>query len=434
MKRQMHIGLFLLGTGSHTAGWRYPGAYDSFQDLEVIKDIARIAERGKLDMIFMGDHLNADIGSHPSFTVRLEPLTMLAALSTSTTHIGLGATLSTTYSDPFSAARVFASLDHISDGRAAWNAVTTANAAAAANFGTVHPEHGRRYEMAGEFVDVVRGLWDCWDDDAIVADRATGQYVDASRIRSLDHEGSFFKVKGPLHIGRPPQGHPVMMQAGGSEAGQMLAARTADVVFSVVQDFDEAKAAYTSLKTKVPLFGRSPDDVKLLPGVMPVIGRTDKEAFERLAVLQDFIASGKNIAVLSERLGVDLSGYDLDGPIPDLPSSQSHHGFARVLLSKARRDGMKLRDLYNLAVAARGHWILCGGPETIADTLQQWFDEGAADGFVIMPPYFPGAFDEFVDLVIPILQERGLYRREYSGTTLRDHLGLSRPDLVAEAA
>lgn len=434
MKRQMHIGLFLLGTGSHTAGWRYPGAYDSFQDLEVIKDIARIAERGKLDMIFMGDHLNADIGSHPSFTVRLEPLTMLAALSTSTTHIGLGATLSTTYSDPFSAARVFASLDHISDGRAAWNAVTTANAAAAANFGTVHPEHGRRYEMAGEFVDVVRGLWDCWDDDAIVADRATGQYVDASKIRSLDHEGSFFKVKGPLHIGRPPQGHPVMMQAGGSEAGQMLAARTADVVFSVVQDFDEAKAAYTSLKTKVPLFGRSPDDVKLLPGVMPVIGRTDKEAFERLAVLQDFIASGKNIAVLSERLGVDLSGYDLDGPIPDLPSSQSHHGFARVLLSKARRDGMKLRDLYNLAVAARGHWILCGGPETIADTLQQWFDEGAADGFVIMPPYFPGAFDEFVDLVIPILQERGLYRREYSGTTLRDHLGLSRPDLVAEAA
>ena len=434
MKRQMHIGLFLLGTGSHTAGWRYPGAYDSFQDLEVIKDIARIAERGKLDMIFMGDHLNADIGSHPSFTVRLEPLTMLAALSTSTTHIGLGATLSTTYSDPFSAARVFASLDHISDGRAAWNAVTTANAAAAANFGTVHPEHGRRYEMAGEFVDVVRGLWDCWDDDAIVADRATGQYVDASKIRSLDHEGSFFKVKGPLHIGRPPQGHPVLMQAGGSEAGQMLAARTADVVFSVVQDFDEAKAAYTSLKTKVPLFGRSPDDVKLLPGVMPVIGRTDKEAFERLAVLQDFIASGKNIAVLSERLGVDLSGYDLDGPIPDIPSSQSHHGFARVLLSKARRDGMKLRDLYNLAVAARGHWILCGGPETIADTLQQWFDEGAADGFVIMPPYFPGAFDEFVDLVIPILQERGLYRREYSGTTLRDHLGLSRPDLVAEAA
>lgn len=434
MKRQMHIGLFLLGTGSHTAGWRFPGSYDTFQDLEVIKNIATIAERGKLDMIFMGDHLNADVMSHPSFTLRLEPLTMLAALSTSTTHIGLGATLSTTYSDPFTAARVFSSLDHISDGRAGWNAVTTANAAAAANFGTVHPEHGRRYEMAGEFVDVVRGLWDCWDDDAIVADRETGQYVDPAKIRTLDHDGEFFKVKGPLHIGRPPQGHPVMMQAGGSEAGQMLAARTADVVFSVVQDFDEAKAAYTSLKSKLPLFDRAPEDVKLLPGVMPVIGRTDKEAFERLAVLQEFIASGKNMAVLSERLGMDMSVYDIDGPIPDIPNSQSHHGFARVLLSKAKRDGMKLRDLYNLAVAARGHWVLCGGPETIADTLQQWFETGAADGFVIMPPYFPGAFDEFVDRVIPILQERGLYRFDYTGSTLRDHLGLKRPDLVSATA
>ena len=433
MKRQMHIGLFLLGTGSHTAGWRYPDAYDTFQDMAVIEDIARIAERGKLDLIFMGDHLNADVGSHPSFVVRLEPLTMLAALSTRTTHIGLGATLSTTYSDPFTAARVFASLDHLSGGRAAWNAVTTANPAAAANFGTVHPQHARRYEMAGEFVDVVRGLWDCWDDDAIVADRETGVYVDRSKVRSLDHEGDFFKVKGPLHIGRAPQGHPVMMQAGGSVDGQMLAARTADVVFSVVQDFGEAKANYASLKSKTPLFGRDPDSVKLLPGVMPVVGRTDREAFEKLATLQGYVRSGYAINVLSERLGQDMSVYDLDGPIPDIPPSESHHGFAHALLSKAKRDDMKLRDLYNLAVAARGHWVLCGGPETIADTLQQWFEEGAADGFVVMPPYFPGAFDDFVDLVIPVLQERGLFRREYTGTTLRDHLGIDRPSVKRAA-
>jgi FMN-dependent oxidoreductase (nitrilotriacetate monooxygenase family) len=426
--RQMHLGLFLQGTGVHPGGWRLPGAYDSFQELSYIQAIARSAERGKFDMIFMSDHLHADPKAHPSFIVRLEPTTLLAALATTTTYIGLGATVSTTYSDPFSVARVFASLDHISKGRAAWNLVTTMHAGAASNFGTSHADHARRYERAGEFIDVVLGLWDCWDGDAIVADRETGVYVDPGKIRSLNHEGTFFKVKGPLHIGRTPHGRPIVLQAGGSDAGLALGARTADVMFSVVQDFDEARAAYSALKEKIPQFGRSPEHVKLLPGVMPIVGRTDREAFDLLQSLQGNTAPGVAMAVLSERLGCDMSSCDLDGLIPELPLADTSHAFSRILLAKARRDRMTLRDLYNLNAAARGHWVLCGSPSTIADTLQRWFESGAADGFIIMPPYFPEGFDDFIDLVVPILQERCLFRCEYRGTTLRDHLGLPLPE------
>jgi FMN-dependent oxidoreductase (nitrilotriacetate monooxygenase family) len=427
MKRQMHLGLFILGTGSHVAGWRYPGAVDSFQDFAAIQQIGRTAERGKFDLIFMGDNLYADAAAHPSYTVRLEPLTMLAALATSTSRVGLGATVSTTYSDPFSVARVFASLDHISQGRAAWNAVTTANPATAANFGTIHPDHARRYEMAEEFLKVVNELWDGWAEDAIVADRETGLYVDPSRLRPIDHHGTFFKVKGPLNIGRSPQGHPVVLQAGGSQAGQALAARTADIVFSVVQDIEEAKAGYASLKNRLPSFGRAPEHVTVLPGVMPIVGRTDTEAFEKLGVLQGFVSGSNALAILSDRFGQDMSAYDLDGPVPDLALPDSYHSFARVMLSKARRENMTLRDLYNLTAAARGHWVLCGSAESIADTLQQWFEDYAADGFNVMPPYFHEGFEDFVELVVPILQERGLFRSDYEGITLRDHLGLPRP-------
>jgi FMN-dependent oxidoreductase (nitrilotriacetate monooxygenase family) len=426
MKRQMHLGLFILGTGSHVAGWRYPGAVDSFQDFAAIQAIGRTAERGKFDLIFMGDNLYADAAAHPSYTVRLEPLTMLAALATSTSRIGLGATVSTTYSDPFSVARVFASLDHISQGRAAWNAVTTASPATAANFGTIHPDHGSRYQMAGEFLKVVKDLWDGWADNAIVADRESGLYVDPAKLRSIDHHGTFFKVKGPLNIGRSPQGHPVVLQAGGSEAGQDLAARTADVVFSVVQDIEEAKAGYASLKQRLAAFGRAPEDITVLPGVMPIVGRTDKEAFEKLAVLQGFVSGSNAVAILSDRLGQDMSAYDLDGPVPDIALPDSYHSFARVMLAKARRENMTLRDLYNLTAAARGHWVLCGSAERIADMLQHWFEEYAADGFNVMPPYFHEGFEDFIELVVPILQQRGLFRADYEGTTLRDHLGLPR--------
>jgi len=431
MTRKIHFGLFLLGTGSHVAGWRMPGAIDSFQNIDQVRAIAQDAERGLFDMIFMGDNLHADPAAHPSYTARLEPLTLLSAIAGATKHIGLGATVSTTYSDPFTVARVFASLDHLSGGRAAWNAVTTANPTAAANFGTIHPDHAKRYEIAEEFLTVVRGLWDCWADDAIAADRETGLYIDPAKVRCLDHEGAHFKVKGPLNIGRAPQGHPIILQAGGSGPGQELAAKSADVVFSVTQDLDEARNFYRSVKDRLPNHGRTEDSMVVLPGVMPIVGRTEREAHDKLAALQGFISETNALSLLSDRFGIDMSVYDLDGPVPtDLKPSDNYHAFAKVMLDKARREDMRLRDVYNLMAAARGHWVLCGTPEHIADTLETWFTTGAADGFNVMPSHFPDGLTDFVDMVVPILQQRGLYRTEYEGTTLRDRMGLKRPERI----
>ncbi|MDJ0389251.1 LLM class flavin-dependent oxidoreductase [Roseomonas sp. E05] len=432
--RQMHLGVFVLGTGNHIAGWRYPGAADSFQSLEVIQRIARTAERGLFDLLFLGDGLSANINDHPSFACRFEPVTMLSALAVTTTHLGLGATMSTTYCEPYQVARFFASLDHLSGGRAAWNAVTTSGPNAAANFGREHPRHGDRYEIAEEFVDVVRGLWDCWDDGAILADREGGRYFDSSKVRPLEHKGRHFQVKGPMNIGRTPQGRPVILQAGSSEPGQRLAARTADAIFSVTQDLDESRAFRTGFHDRLAGFGRRPEEVAILPGVMPVIGRTREEARAVLNRLQSFVGETDALAMLGYRLGTDMSAYPLDGPVPDLPLPDTSHGFARALLAKARREKMTLRDLYNLTAAARGHWVICGTPADIADTLEEWFISGACDGFNILPPYFHGAFEDFVDLVVPELQRRGLYRREYRGRTLRDHLGLERPASALFAA
>jgi FMN-dependent oxidoreductase (nitrilotriacetate monooxygenase family) len=345
-----------------------------------------------------------------------------------TTHIGLGATVATTYSDPWSVARAFASLDHISGGRAAWNAVTGSSAQAAPNFGRTHPDHAQRYAIAAEFVDVVRGLWDGWEEDALVADRASGLYLDAAKLHPLNHEGVHFSVKGPLNIGRAPQGRPVILQAGGSEAGLDLAARTADVVFAVVQDFEEARGQYRALKSRLAAHGRRPQDVAVLPGVMPIVGRTEREALDKLAQLQGFISPGNALQLLQDRLGIDLAGQDVDAPLGDLPLHDGGHGFARTLLNKARRDNLTLRDVYNLLGAARGHWVLCGAAEKVADTLQHWFEGGAADGFNVMPSHFPGGMEDFVELVVPILQARGLFRTRYEGRTLRDLLGLARPE------
>ena len=289
MTRSIHFGVFLLGTGNHTAGWRYPGADKTFLDIRVLQRVAAIAERGLFDFLFLGDGLSANLRGHPSYTCRLEPLTLLSALSVTTTHVGLAATMSTTYSDPYTVARIFGSLDHISGGRAAWNAVTSAAADSGGNFGRTHPDHEKRYEIAEEFITVVRGLWDCWGDDAIIADLATGKFFDQSKVKALNHEGQHFSVKGPINMGRSPQGQPLVLQAGGSERGQNLAARTADVVFSVVQDFEEAKGAYAGLKDRIRRFGRNPDHVTILPGVMPIVGKTDAQAREILNTLQSAV-------------------------------------------------------------------------------------------------------------------------------------------------
>jgi FMN-dependent oxidoreductase (nitrilotriacetate monooxygenase family) len=426
-KRQMHLGVFVLGTGNHSAGWRYPGAAASNNQLPVIQEIARIAERGKFDLLFISDGLVMDPGDHPSFLCRFEPTTLISVLSATTRHIGLGATVSTSFGEPYHVARIFASIDHLSGGRAAWNVVTSSAPRAALNFSRErHMEHELRYAVANEFVDVVKGLWDCWDDDAIVADKATGIFVDPARVRPLNHKGRFFQVQGPINIARSPQGHPVIIQAGGSPSGLELAARTADVVFSVVQELGAAKAAYADLKERLGKYGRRPDQLAVLPGVMPIIGMSEAEAKDKLSLLQSWLTPTNASTLVSSRLSYDVSGYPLDAPVPAPPPDASSQTFSRVLYETARRENMTLRDLYNLTAAARGHWVVCGTPQRIAATLEQWFVEEAADGFNILPPYFPGAFADFVDLVVPELQRRGLFRHEYRGTSLRDHLGLAR--------
>jgi FMN-dependent oxidoreductase (nitrilotriacetate monooxygenase family) len=435
-RRQMHLGVFVLGTGNHSAGWRWPGAATSSCDLPVMLEIAKIAERGKFDLLFISDGLDMDPGDHPSFVCRFEPTTLLSVLSAHTTHIGLGGTVSTSYSEPYNVARIFASLDHLSGGRAAWNVVTSSRPGAAQNFSRdKHMAHELRYERANEFVDVVKGLWDCWDDGAIVADRASGEFIDASRVHALDHHGKFFQVKGPMNIGRSPQGHPVIIQAGGSPTGLDLAARTADVVFSVVQELDRAKEAYAELKGRMAKYGRAPDQLAVLPGVMPIIGTSEAEARDKLATLQSCVTPTNALTLVSGRIGYDVTGHPLDAPVPaPPPTEEGGRTFSRVLYEMARRQNMTLRDLYNLTAAARGHWVICGTPVQIADTLEEWFAGGAADGFNILPAYFPGAFAEFVDLVVPEMQRRGLYRRNYEGATLRDHFGLDRVSAPARQA
>jgi N-acetyl-S-(2-succino)cysteine monooxygenase len=425
--RQMHMGVFVLGTGNHSAGWRYDGAFASHMELPVMQEIARIAERGKFDLLFISDSMAMDPTDHPSFMCRFEPTTLIAALCAHTTHIGLGATVSTSFSEPFNVARVFASIDHISGGRAAWNVVTSSNPKAALNFNLdEHIEHELRYARANEFVDVVRGLWDCWEDGAVVADKATGRFIDTDKVRPLNHQGRFFKVRGPLNMARCPQGRPVIIQAGGSPSGLELAARTADVVFSVVQELAPAGAAYADLKRRMEKYGRAPDELAVLPGVMPIVGDSDAEAREILAKLQSWVTPTNVATLVASRIGYDVSKYPLDGPVPPPPAGLNSQTFPAVLYEMARRENMTLRDLYNLTAAARGHWVVCGTPRGIADTLEEWFVGGAADGFNILPAWFPGAFVDFVDRVVPELQRRGLFRREYEGAILRDLFGLSR--------
>ena len=428
MTRRMHLAVFLAGTGNHPAGWRLEGAGRSNQDIGLLRRIVRTAEDAAFDLAFVADGLALSLTDHPSYIARFEPLTLITALAMATSRIGLGATVSSTYSEPYHTARAFSSIDHLSGGRVAWNVVTTANTAAAANFGREgHPDHADRYARAEEFVDVVRGLWDGWEDGALVADPESGVFVDPAKIHPLNHRGRFFSVQGPLGTQRSPQGHPVIIQAGGSPAGRALAARTADVVFAAVQELGAAQDAYRDLKSRMAAFGRAPESLKVLPGVMPVIGRTVEEARAELDRMQSFLRPGEAMHFVSIRLGHDISGYPLDGPVPELPFTAGTQGFAANLLARARRENMTLRDLYNVTAAARGHWVLCGTPTTMADTLEEWFLSGAADGFNILPPWFPGAFEQFIAEVVPELCRRGLFRREYAGRTLRDHLGLARP-------
>jgi FMN-dependent oxidoreductase (nitrilotriacetate monooxygenase family) len=434
-RRQMRLGVFVQAPGHHVGGWRHRDAVTGdWPNLPLMQSIAATAERGRFDLFFLGDGYATGYGEHPATIGKFEPLTLLAALAMGTRRLGLAATASTTYGEPYHVARGFASLDHLSRGRAAWNVVTTAYDKSAAVFGRQHPPHAERYAMAGEFVAACRLLWDSWDDDAFAADKAAGQFVRPGSLHVPAFHGKYFSVEGALNVPRSPQGHPVLIQAGSSGPGQALAAAIADVVFTAQNDRDEALAFRAALAAEIGRAGRRPRDVLVMPGLMPVIGRTRAEAEDLFAGLNAAIDTRQATTVLSERLGIDIADHPLDGPVPDLPGTEALKSRAALLLAMARREGLGLRDLYYRVAAARGHLLVVGTAADVADRMADWFEAGAADGFNVMPPFFPGPFEAFVDGVVPLLQARGLFRTEYAGETLRDHLALARPPDARHAA
>ncbi|MDO7926895.1 LLM class flavin-dependent oxidoreductase [Pseudomonas sp. KFB-139] len=427
-ERQMRLGLFIQAAGHHSAGWRYPGAESGSENFPLIRRLTLAAEKAKLDMVFFGDKLVTGPKEHPSMIVRLEPVALLGALAAITERIGLVATASTTYSEPYTIARQFATIDHLSAGRAGWNVVTTGYDSAANFTRATHPDHAQRYAVAEEFVDVVRGLWDSWEEGAYVRDSESGVYLDPEKLHSLDHKGEFFSIAGPLNLTRAPQGHPVLVQAGSSGPGMALAARIGEVVFTAQQGLEEAGQFYRDLKAQVVAQGRSPDHCLVMPGVMPILGKTAAQAQARFDHLQSWTDQEAALLMVADRLGQDLSGFDLDQPLPDLPLPQNMQSRARLLLDLSHRDGLTLRQICNLAAGARGHKIVVGTPQRVADELIAWFEGGAADGFNLMPAYFPEGLDDFIEGVLPILRKHKLFREEYSGSTLREHLGLPVPE------
>jgi FMN-dependent oxidoreductase (nitrilotriacetate monooxygenase family) len=431
--RQLHLGAFMRPVSIHTAWWRHPGSYpDANFNFTHLKRFAQKLEAGKFDAFFMADHLavlnmpmNALMRS--ATTTSFDPMILLPALAAVTDRLGLIATGSTTFEEPYLVARRFASLDHLSNGRSAWNVVTTSNPDAALNFGReTQMEHAERYRRAREFIDVVKGLWDSWADDAFIRDVENGVYFDPDRLRVLNHRGKYFNVRGPLNVARPVQGHSVIVQAGASDDGRQLAAETAEMVFAAGGPIAAAREYYNDVKTRARVAGRDPDLIKIMPGALVVVGDTDAEARRKRDHLDSLVHPDSGIASLSIALGTDASKFDLDKPLPEIPeTNQSKSGRERVL-ARARSGNPTVRELATI-LGAYGGLSIVGTPVTIADTMERWLHERACDGFNVMFPFVPRGLDEFVDRVVPELQRRGLFRREYTGRTLREHLGLPRP-------
>jgi FMN-dependent oxidoreductase (nitrilotriacetate monooxygenase family) len=434
MKRQIHLNLFIHSRGHHEASWRHPDASAlSVFDINYYRDLAAKAEGGLFDSIFFADQLalGDDIANGPR--TGLEPLTVLAALAGSTHHIGLISTASTTYTEPFNLARQFASLDHISGGRIGWNIVTSWLATAASNYGGNPLDHATRYERGEEFMTVVKALWDSWASDALVDNRQAGHYAQLERIRAIDHEGEFYKVAGPLNLPRSPQGRPVLIQAGSSETGRAFAARHAEAVFTAQLEKVTAEAFYADLKSRVEAAGRCADQALILPGLSPLIGSTEAEA-NRIA---DELGNLADPEVGRKRMSARFGGFDfshlpLDKALspedfPDPATVEAARSRTDVIVNLVRREKLTLRELLATLAGARGHHTFAGTPEQVADVMEQWFNDRAADGFNLMPPILPSMLDVFIDEVVPLLQRRGLYRTEYSGDTLRAHYGLDEP-------
>lgn len=433
MAKSMHLTAFMRPVSLHTGAWRYPGSYpDANFNFGHIRSFIQRLEAAKFDAFFMADHLavlNMPVEAlKRSHTVTsFEPFTLLSALAAVTEKIGLAATASTTFDEPYHVARRFASLDHISNGRAAWNIVTTSNPDSARNFGLDdHVEHSERYKRAKEFYEVVTGLWDSFADDAFIRDQESGIFFDPAKMHVLDHKGDELSVRGPLNIARPVQGWPVIVQAGQSEPGRQLAAETAELVFCSPRDLAAAKALYADIKGRMGAFGRPPEHMKILPAALIVVGDTVEEARAKRSRLDSFVHYDSAIASLSIALGHDVSTLDPDGPLPDIPDTNASKTGRAQALRLATEENLTVRQLAQRYGGYAG-LAFVGTPKTIADEMELWLSQEASDGFTIVFPYLPQGLDDVTEQLIPELQARGLFRQDYDGTTLRDHLGLPRP-------
>jgi FMN-dependent oxidoreductase (nitrilotriacetate monooxygenase family) len=436
---KMRLGAFFHPTGNHVAAWMHPEAQiDAGTNFQHYAQIAQTAERGKFDLMFVADAVAvrdgklAALSRWPQYMAYFDPLTLLPAIAALTKHIGVVATATTSYNEPYHIARKFASLDHISNGRAGWNVVTSSAINEAYNFGReAHYEHGERYDRANEFVEVVKGLWDSWDDDAFIRDRASARYFDPAKLHALNHKGKHFSVRGPLNVARPPQGHPVLFQAGSSEAGRGSAAHFAEGVFTPQHTLAAAQEFYRDLKGRMAKYGRPAEALKIMPGLNAIVGRTAKEAQEKHHFLQSKIHPDVGLELLSNQLdNMDLSEYDLDGPLPEIPdhvAALAGQTSMRNIVRWSKEEGLTIRQIYERFAGARGQRTLIGSPADIVDDMEKWFRGWGVDGFLVHPPYLPGGIDDFVDLVIPELQSRGLFRGDYEGETLRENMGLQRP-------
>ncbi|MFD9548082.1 LLM class flavin-dependent oxidoreductase [Nocardia salmonicida] len=443
-RRQVHLNVNILNAGVFGGSWRFPGTDPAASfTLDHYVRIAQRAEEAKFDAIFLADGpaIREDIRYRPFNS--LEPTVILAALAAATERVGLIATLSSSYNDPYDVARRFASLDLLSGGRTGWNVVTTAGVDAARNFGfDAEPAHGARYERAAEFVEVVRALWNSWEPDALIGDKATHRFADYTRIHAVDHHGPHFDVAGPLNVPRSPQGEPVVVQAGASKDGRALAARVGEVIFTAAQTADEAGEYYRDVKARAVGYGRRAEDVLILPGLSTVLGSTEAEAAQRRELLAELVPPDYALDRLATQLGVDRDDLTLDGPLPwhllaDPDEAGGSQTFYKIALGLARRENLTVRQLLRRLGGGAGHRIVTGTPEQVADAIIDWVEAGIADGFNLMPDVLPGGFDDFVDGVVPILRERGVFRTDYESTTLRGHLGLpvpTFPGTIAEGA
>lgn len=435
-KRLMRLGAFVHETGQHVAAWRHPQAHmQSGTNFAEMVETAQLAERGKFDLLFLADSAavnlsgSADVRGRMGKVVKFEPMTILSALAAVTKNLGLVATSTTTFNEPYTLARQFASLDQISGGRSGWNLVTSNNEQDALNYSReAHLSHSDRYDRAIEFADVVNGLWDSWDEDAFIRDKESGHFFDPAKMHVLNHKGTHFQVRGPLNVACSPQGRPVLVQAGASGTGRDVAARLAELVFTAATTFEQAKEFYDDVRTRIPRFGRSQDQVKVMPGFYPVVAPTASEAQEKYDYLQSLIQKPVGISILEHTIGVHgLDKIPLDGPVPEMADTNGPLSRQRLLLEQARRDKLTFWELCLANAGPRGHALSIGTPTQVADEMEHWFKDGAADGFNVMPAWLPGSLKDFVDLVIPELQRRGLFRTEYEAMTLRENLGLPRP-------